>query len=39
MEMNKPKSRREQYQEKLKERDLYSNNFLDRFTENGAGAP
>ena len=39
METNKPKSRREQYQEKLKERELYSNNFLDRFTENGAGAP
>ena len=39
MEQNKPKSRRELYNEKLKERELYSNNFLDRFTENGAGAP
>ena len=39
MELNKPKSRRELYNEKLKERELYSNNFLDRFTENGAGAP
>ena len=39
MELNKPKSRRELYNEKLKEREIYSNNFLDRFTENGAGAP
>ena len=39
METNKPKSRAEQYKEKLKERELYSNNVLDRFTENGAGAP
>ena len=39
MEMNKPKSKAEQYKEKLKERELYSNNMLDRFTENGAGAP
>ena len=39
METNKPKSRAEQYKEKLKERELYTNNVLDRFTENGAGAP
>ena len=39
MEMNKPKSKAEQYKEKLKQRELYSNNMLDRFTENGAGAP
>ena len=38
MEANKPKSRRELYNEKLKERDLYGG-FLERFTENGAGAP
>jgi len=38
MEATKPKSKLELYQEKLKERDN-SNNFLDRFTENGAGAP
>ena len=37
--MYRPKSRAEIYKEKLKERELYSNNFLDRFTENGAGAP
>ena len=34
-----PKSRSELYKEKLKERELYSNNVLDRFTENGGGAP
>ena len=39
MEVNKRKSLAEQYKEKLKERELYSNNVLDRFTENGAGAP
>ena len=38
IEATKPKSKLELYQEKLKERDN-SNNFLDRFTENGAGAP
>ena len=37
MEINKPKTRRELYNEKLKERG--NDNFLDRFTENGAGAP
>ena len=37
--MYRPKSRSELYQEKLKERELYSNNVLDRFTENGGGAP
>ena len=37
METNKPKTRRELYNEKLKERG--NDNFLDRFTENGAGAP
>ena len=37
--MYRPKSRAEIYKEKLKERELYSNNVLDRFTENGAGAP
>ena len=39
MEMYRPKSRTELYKEKLKERELYSNNVLDRFTENGGGAP
>ena len=39
MEIYRPKSKAEIYKEKLKERELYSNNFLDRFTENGAGAP
>ena len=39
MEATKPKSRRELYNEKLKERDLYGNGFIERFTENGAGAP
>ena len=39
MESNKPKSKAEQYKEKLKERELYSNNVLDRFTDNGGGAP
>ena len=39
MEETKPKSRRELYNEKLKERDLYGNGFIERFTENGAGAP
>ena len=38
-ETERPKSKLELYKEKLKERELYSNNFLDRFTENGAGAP
>ena len=37
MEVNKPKTRIELYNEKLKERG--NDNFLDRFTENGAGAP
>ena len=37
--MYRPKSRAEIYKEKLKERELYSNNVLDRFTENGGGAP
>ena len=38
-ETERPKTKTELYKEKLKERELYSNNFLDRFTENGAGAP
>ena len=37
--MYRPKSRTELYKEKLKERELYSNNVLDQFTENGGGAP
>ena len=37
--MYRPKSRTELYKEKLKERDLYTNNVLDQFTENGGGAP
>ena len=32
-------SKTELYKEKLKERELYSNNVLDTFTENGGGAP
>jgi len=39
MEMYRPKSRAEIYKEKLKEREIYTNNVLDRFTENGGGAP
>ena len=35
--MYRPKSRTELYKEKLKERELYSNNILDRFTNNGGG--
>ena len=35
----KPKSKLEEYNEKLKERELYTNNILDRFIENGSGAP
>ena len=37
--MYRPKSRAEIYKEKLKEREIYTNNVLDRFTENGGGAP
>ena len=37
--MNMPRTRGDLYKEKLKERELYSNNVLDRFTENGGGAP
>ena len=36
---SKPKSKLEEYNEKLKERELYTNNILDRFIENGSGAP
>ena len=32
-------SKLEEYNEKLKERELYTNNILDRFIENGVGAP
>ena len=35
----KPKSKLEEYNLKLKERELYTNNILDRFTQNGNGAP
>ena len=35
----RPKSKLEEYNLKLKERELYTNNILDRFTENGNGAP
>ena len=35
----KPKSKLEEYNLKLKERELYTNNILDRFIENGSGAP
>ena len=35
--MYRPKSRTELYKEKLKERELYTNNILDRFTNNGGG--
>ena len=35
--MYRPKSKTELYKEKLKERELYSNNILDRFTNNGGG--
>ena len=35
----KKKSKLEEYQEKLKERELYSNYLLDRAIENGSGAP
>lgn len=35
----KPKSKLEEYNQKLKERELYTNNILDRFIENGSGAP
>ena len=35
----KPKSKLEEYNKKLKERELYTNNILDRFIENGSGAP
>ena len=35
----RPKSKVEEYNLKLKERELYTNNILDRFTENGNGAP
>ena len=35
--MYRPKSRTELYKEKLKERELYSNNILDRFANNGGG--
>ena len=35
----KPKSKLEEYNEKLKERELYTNNILDRFIKNGSGAP
>ena len=35
---NKP-SKLEEYNQKLKERELYTNNILDRFIENGSGAP
>ena len=35
----RPKSKLEEYQLKLKERELYTNNILDRFTQNGNGAP
>ena len=37
--MYRPKSRAEIYKEKLKEREIYTNNVLDRFKENGGGAP
>ena len=37
--MYRPKSRSELYKERLKERELYSNNILDRFTDNGGGSP
>ena len=36
--MYRPKSRTELYKEKLKERELYTNNILDNFTNNGGGA-
>ena len=32
-------SKLEEYNQKLKERELYTNNILDRFIENGSGAP
>ena len=35
----RPKSKLEEYNLKLKERELYTNNILDRFSENGNGAP
>ena len=35
----RPKSKLEEYNLKLKERELYTNNILDRFTENGNGSP
>ena len=35
----RPKSKLEEYNLKLKERELYTNNILDRFTQNGNGAP
>ena len=35
----RPKSKVEEYNLKLKERELYTNNILDRFTDNGNGAP
>ena len=35
----KPKSKLEEYNLKLKERELYTNNILDRFTQNGSGSP
>ena len=35
----RPKSKLEEYNLKLKERELYTNNILDRFTQNGSGSP
>ena len=32
-------SKLEEYNQKLKEREKYTNNILDRFIENGSGAP
>ena len=35
----RPKSKIEEYNLRLKERELYTNNILDRFTNNGNGSP
>ena len=35
----RPKSKLEEYNLKLKEREFYTNNILDRFSQNGSGAP